>query len=68
MSPPGPPTACPPLSGWKVKVPCDSLHRGTSIERNPNRFETNHSCVNTERNFEPSTNLEMMCLDGMKSL
>ena len=65
MSPAGPPTVCPPLSGWKIKIPCDSLRRETLIEGNLNRFEISHSCINTERDFGPAVNTEMMCLDGM---
>ena len=65
MSPTGPPTVCPPLSGWKVKIPCDSLDRDTLIEGKLNRFETIHSCINTERDFGPAVNIEMMWLDGM---
>ena len=65
MSPAGPPTVCPPLSGWKIKIPCDSLRRDTMIEGNLIRFETSHSCINTERDFGPAVNTEMMCLDGM---
>ena len=65
MSPNGPSTVCPPLSGWKVKIPCNSLHRGTLVEGNSNRAETSLSCINTELDFGPAVNLEMMCLDGM---
>lgn len=65
MSSSGPPTACSPLSGWRVRTPCHTLHRGIFVEQNSNRIEANDSCVDTEIDFESFYDMELMCLDGM---
>ena len=64
VSPPGNPTSCPPLSGWKVKVPCEYLHRVIAIKDGINLQERNISCRNQEENFEPNYELETFCIDG----
>ena len=65
MSSSGPPTACSPLNGWRVKRLCHILHRGTFVEEDSNRREANDSCVHRETDFEPTHNIEMICLDGI---
>ena len=60
----GPPSACPPLSGWRVKIPCDALDSGTLKEQNFNRDGV-PACTHGEKDFQSTNNIEMMCLDGM---
>ena len=61
-------TACPPLAGWRVKIPCEHIERGLMMNDEPNRKINNVSCTNDENDFKPSIQLKTYCLDGNKAI
>ena len=61
-------TACPPLAGWRVKIPCEQIERGRTMNDGPNRRNNNVSCTNDEDDFRPSLQLKTYCLDGNKAI
>ena len=61
-------TAFPPLAGWRVKIPCEHIERGSTMNDGPNRRNKNVSCTNNEDDFKPSLQLKTYCLDGNKAI
>ena len=61
-------TACAPLAGWKVKIPCEHIERGLLINDGFNRRDNNVFCTNDEEDFRPTFQLKTYCLDGNKAI
>ena len=64
ISPPGSPTTCAPTKGWRIKIPCDQLHRGTALNETHKMKDQNIVCKNQESNFGTNYELKTICLDG----
>ena len=60
--------ACPPLAGWRIKIPCEHIERGRMMNDGPSRRNNNVSCTNDEDDFRPSLRLKTYCLDGNKAI